>query len=40
MTEDLQKEYSDFMTEKTGRDEYECELSVYDQTYLDDSKDK
>ena len=33
---DLQKDYSDFMTDKTGRDEYECTLSLIDGSNLTD----
>ena len=37
--EDLQNDYHEFMLEKTGRDEYECTLEVFDTTFLKDDQD-
>ena len=40
ITDDIESKYKTFMTEKTGRDEYECTLTVMDEVYLKDSQDK
>ena len=42
MTSDLEKQYRDFMSQETGRDEYECTLTVLDEAgmYLTEDKDQ
>ena len=40
MISDLQGEYSSFMEQQTGRDEYECTLEVYEESYITDDRDK
>ena len=40
MLGDLESEYSTFMTEKTGRDEYSTKLSVIEDNFLSDDRDK
>jgi len=39
MTNDLEKEYTAFMASKTGRDEYNCKLSVMEERYILDEHD-
>ena len=38
--DELQNRYTEFMQEQTGRDEYQCELSIIDNGWLTDDKDK
>mmetsp|Transcript_1882 Transcript_1882/g.2608 ORF Transcript_1882/g.2608 Transcript_1882/m.2608 type:complete len:233 (-) Transcript_1882:52-750(-) len=40
MTADLQSEFHEFMLEKTGRDEYECELEIISEKFLTDEQDQ
>ena len=40
MVDDLEKEYSEFMSEKTGRDEYECKIVVLDDNFLEEGRDQ
>ena len=40
MTGDIESEYKKFMTDSTGRDEYECALSVIEEKFLTDDVDK
>ena len=37
ITSDIENEFKSFMSEKTGRDEYECTLTVIDNTFLNES---
>ena len=37
---ELENQYSQFMKDKTGRDEYNCTLTVFDQTFLTDERDE
>ena len=39
MLSDLSSEYSAFMTEKTGRDEYATELTVLEDSFLSEERD-
>ena len=36
MVEEIQEAYSAFMLEKTGRDEYHCELRVFEEHFGDE----
>ena len=36
---DLENEFKEFMTERTGRDEYECTLTVIEGATLSDTQD-
>ena len=37
ITSDIENEFKTFMSEKTGRDEYECTLTVIDDTFLNEN---
>ena len=40
MVDDIEREYSEFMSAQTGRDEYECKVIVLDDMFLDDGRDQ
>ena len=40
MLSELSSSYHTFMEEQTGRDEYDCVLTVLEDKFLDDDRDK
>lgn len=40
MLKDIEKEYSTFMKEKTGRDEYATTLTIMEERYITDEQDQ
>ena len=40
MVSDIERTYSEFMRERTGRDEYECKVIVLEDNFLSDDRDQ